>query len=102
MYSKNDPFTDTPGRICRALDIFRYTGGIPTHIILAVMTWDLQDHLFEYDGGRKTDDGLPPQREFAEQWKKYLVHRIFDVQKCKDARSTLLLQTLPRSPHFGS
>lgn len=98
MNTRNDPWTDTPLRICKALQIF-HVKNIPTHIILAIMTWDLQTRLFD-------DEGLPRREKsmsdaaFVEMWKDQLSRRIMDVKRCKDASSELLLQTFPRNPHF--
>jgi len=85
-----DPWTDTPLRICKALEIF-HVKKIPTHIILAIMDWDLMTW----------DEKATSDAAFVEVWKDQLSRRIMDVKRCKDNSSELLLQTFPRNPHFA-
>ena len=88
---KQDPFTDTPVRMCKGLEVYVKKEGEPTHVVYGVMNWDL--HLHE----NKTRNGTDAYAKVLVDWEATLNRRLDDVLRCKPDRSTLVVHTAPHT-----
>lgn len=88
---KRDPYTDTPLRICKGLEMYRANEGEPTHVVYGVMNWDLHLHA------NKTRNSTAEYANLLKEWGETFGRRLDDVNRCKPLRSVLIVHTAPHT-----
>ena len=87
-----DPFTDTPLRICKAVDEYTSAIGTPTHVTWAVMWWDLvAASLKPYTISNET-----LIQNLTTTWGHQVENRLNDIRRCAP-RSAIIVATTAHS-----
>ena len=87
----NDPWTSTPRRLCKGLQLWEMAhGSPPTEVVWSVMWWD-ENFI------RKFQDAQYTLQNMARDFRKNLVLRLEDLDRCRAATTRIVLSTIPRT-----
>lgn len=102
-----DPFTDTPLRICKAVEEYTSAVGRPTHITWAVMWWDLV--AASEPEKKMAHEAMKPYsirkegfvRNLTTTWGHDVEARLDDIRRCAP-ESQIIIATTAHTEHGGN
>jgi hypothetical protein len=94
--SPDDPFTDTPIRICKGLKIFGEHVGEPSWIVFQALLWYI--FFIRLEAGVN----LTGKDPLTQKYKANITSRLQDIERCKPPCARVALRTVPHMQWGGA